>query len=537
MKEIIQILEESEDQKTRRSERDGLLDVGESIVGPITVGGGTINAEWLIDLKIPVDTFREANVTWNGWTMSAFFREDKLEEDIGKRIKEAWGLKKKWIHLIVNGHSYGYVHKSWPLISSIKIGIRGPGGAEVVIQGPGGWQIELDVKSAENWLWHCGLVQAEIKGWTYQTKLQGGEKIILLRNPRIGRPRCIEGTDLPTDIEEYRQSKPLREEGDQTAYIIEPGKPKKSFSLGGAWDWACDWVSHNGIGSIDTRGGDPMALFHDRSWYKPPRPSTPVCFKSLETRIDDLRNFEDGVSKIRHVIAAGPHNVSLILRRDVTPKRILEVLHRRTGIQGGWNAKILDEGDVKKGTPRRVLLTPMTERIVPQGFSLAIEMGEFRIFFGTIERKITAPIDATPEEAMRKAASEAKLDDKWVIDRSFPATPKTPPVVITKRIEPVELRQALPATISIFVADHIEGGRFVNQHRIKCNGGESSDQQARLVSQAFGGPMWILECVEEKDGLVHLQCTRLEFATIKFSFKEKLEGNDETEGETCLGIF
>jgi hypothetical protein len=267
---------------------------------------------------------------------------------------------------------------------------------------------------------------------------------------------------------------------------------------------------------------DPMQIFRDRAWYKPPRPSTPVCFNSIETEIDDLRSFEDGVPKIRHVIAAGPHNVSLILRQNASPDRILEVLFRRTGIQGEWNVKIVDEGDVKKGTPRRALLTPLKAPIVPQNITPTVEEGEFRIFFGTIERKITAPINISPEEAMRRAAADAKLDDKLALDRSFPATLKTPPIVITKRIQPVEPRQAFPDTISIAQADHIEGGRPVNYHKIKCKGGESPDEQARLVSQAFNSPMWISEWVEEKDGLVHVQCRRLEFTTIKFSFKDKI---------------
>jgi hypothetical protein len=83
---------------------------------------------------------------------------------------------------------------------------------------------------------------------------------------------------------------------------------------------------------------DPMQLFLDRSWYKPPRPSTPVAFLSTVPEFDDQRPFEDGAPKIIHHIAAGPHNVSLLLRQDATPERILEVLYRRTGISGNRNS-------------------------------------------------------------------------------------------------------------------------------------------------------------------------------------------------------
>jgi ribonuclease HI len=70
-----------------------------------------------------------------------------------------------------------------------------------------------------------------------------------------------------------------------------------------------------------------------------------------------------------------------------------------------------------------------------------------------------------------------------------------------------------------FVADHVENGAFVNQHVIQCKGGESPDQQAHLVSAAFSSPMKISEWVNEKDGLVHLQCSRLGFVTIRFTCK------------------
>jgi hypothetical protein len=111
------------------------------------------------------------------------------------------------------------------------------------------------------------------------------------------------------------------------------------------------------------------------------------------------------------------------------------------------------------------------------------------------------------------------MDDKWVVDRSFKGTEKSPPIVVAKRNDPPEPRQSLPAAITIFVADHIEGGKFVNQHRIKCNGEETPDQRALLVSQAFGSPMKITEWVAESDGLIHLQCSRLGFTTIRFVCK------------------
>jgi hypothetical protein len=248
---------------------------------------------------------------------------------------------------------------------------------------------------------------------------------------------------------------------------------------------------------------DPMDLFRDRSWYRAPRPSTPVLFRSIDAEYDDVRLYEDGIPKLAHQVAAGPHNVTLLLRRDATPERILEVLYRRTGIKGNWRVVVTDEGDVKSGKPRKVLLTPLEDITFPT--DLPTELVETRVFFGTFERKSSCPIGATPEQALLQCAREAKMDDSWVLDRSFKGTAKSPPTVIAKRVEKVEIRQALPDGIDVFVADHYESGKYVNQHRITCRGGESPDDQAMLVSQAFKMPMKITAWVAEKDGLIHLQ--------------------------------
>jgi hypothetical protein len=105
---------------------------------------------------------------------------------------------------------------------------------------------------------------------------------------------------------------------------------------------------------------------------------------------DDECSFEDMVPKLIHQIAAGPQNVTLMLRRDATPERILEVLHRRTRISGKWQVVITDEGDVKKGTPRKVLLVPVSEITVPK--SLPTELIEARVFFGTLEPALRAAV-------------------------------------------------------------------------------------------------------------------------------------------------
>jgi hypothetical protein len=167
-------------------------------------------------------------------------------------------------------------------------------------------------------------------------------------------------------------------------------------------------------------------------------------------------------------------------------------------ITGEWQGKIKDEGDIKANTPRCVELTPIN---VTAPKDLPAEMIEARVYFGTLERTGTCPRDPTPEQTMLQFAREANLDDRWEVDRSWEGTAKSPPIVVAKRSEVQEFRQALPDGVSFFIADHYEAGRYVNQHRIKCKGGESPEEQAMIVSNAFTKPMKITEWVEEMDGV------------------------------------
>jgi hypothetical protein len=75
-------------------------------------------------IRLPIEPVREAIIKWNNWEMQAFFRESTLETDIRNRVKEAWGLKKKFVYLIVNGHGSGYAPQSWPIISSIRMVVK-----------------------------------------------------------------------------------------------------------------------------------------------------------------------------------------------------------------------------------------------------------------------------------------------------------------------------------------------------------------------------------------------------------------------------
>jgi hypothetical protein len=243
---------------------------------------------------------------------------------------------------------------------------------------------------------------------------------------------------------------------------------------------------------------------------------TPVNFQSLDPETEDRNEF---IPKIIHLIRTSPHTVQLLLRTDASIERIVEVLRLRTGITGKWEGRIESEGDIKRNMPRVVELVPIS---VTAPKNLPADLIEAKVFFGTLERKGSIARDATPEQTLLHFSQEAGMDDRWQVDRSWVGTTKSPPIVVAKRSELREFRQALPDGVNVFIADHVEGGRHVNQHRIKCKGGESPEEQALLVSNGFTKPMKITEWVEETDGAIYTQCSRLNFVEIRFRMGDRV---------------
>jgi hypothetical protein len=120
------------------------------------------------------------------------------------------------------------------------------------------------------------------------------------------------------------------------------------------------------------------------------------------------------------------------------------------------------------------------------------------------------------------AVRELKLDQFWDVDRSIAGSDKCSPTIIAKRNEQKPFRLSLPNTITSFIAEHVEKGTRINQHKIKCRGGEDPNVQAKLVPKAFTKPMEISEWKLEDDGLVHMQCRRLEYVDIRFRLGDRV---------------
>jgi hypothetical protein len=71
---------------------------------------------------------------------------------------------------------------------------------------------------------------------------------------------------------------------------------------------------------------DPLTLFKCLSYWKPPRASTPVHFTDFRLNQDDELD-----THVVTPIIASPHIVTLVLPKDASVEKVIEVFHRRTG--------------------------------------------------------------------------------------------------------------------------------------------------------------------------------------------------------------
>jgi hypothetical protein len=128
-----------------------------------------------------------------------------------------------------------------------------------------------------------------------------------------------------------------------------------------------------------------------------------------------------------------------------------------------------------------------------------------------------------PEQAFEHARAFLKLDKDWVIEESFAETKKMPRTVIAKWNREKPIRQALPDSISSFIATHVENKQTVGTIRIKCKGNETPDHQAELVTRAFTKPMEISPWeFNNDDHEVHIQCPRVVLTPIRFHFGSQI---------------
>jgi hypothetical protein len=255
---------------------------------------------------------------------------------------------------------------------------------------------------------------------------------------------------------------------------------------------------------------DPLELFHGLSNWKPPRPSTPIHFSDLR-----MESGDEYAERVISIVIAQPHQVTVCLAKNAPIERVIEVLKRRTGLDGVWDDRIASDK-----VPRVVELTPRIAPSVPCGFPQ--ELAEARVFFGTLEHKGVFNCLFSPHQVLEEARSRQKLGKDWVVDKSFAETKKSPKIIVAKWAGDKPTLQAFPDGITSFIASHMEKGIRIGTQRIKCKGGESPDQQAELVTRAFGKPVEISDWRLEADGEVHIQRARLAFTPMRFMMVGKV---------------
>jgi hypothetical protein len=256
---------------------------------------------------------------------------------------------------------------------------------------------------------------------------------------------------------------------------------------------------------------DPLALFKDLSTWKPPRPSTPVHFTDFRP---DPDSWDDDRRVVTHVVTS-PHTVTLLLPKNASVEKVIEVFQRRTGLDGRWEGRIASDK-----VPRVVEIRAVIAPSAPAGEPRALS--EVRVFFGTQGQKDVAD-DGTPDdEILARTRSALHLDEVWVIDRVIPGAPKNAKTIIAKWDGVKPTRQAVPDGTSEFIAIHVEKEIMVAQHTIRCKGGESPGEDTRVIAEKFGCVMDISDW-HAVDGLVVIQVRRAPFIEVTFHLGDRAE--------------
>jgi hypothetical protein len=122
---------------------------------------------------------------------------------------------------------------------------------------------------------------------------------------------------------------------------------------------------------------DPLALFKDLSIWKPPLPSTPAHFTDMRVDPEDL---DDVDTRVETEIIASPHKVNLVLPKNATIERTIEMFQKMTCLDGTWEGRITSD-EVPRVAELRVMRPPSFDPGDPK------ILVETRIFFGTLKFK------------------------------------------------------------------------------------------------------------------------------------------------------
>jgi hypothetical protein len=88
-----------------------------------------------------------------------------------------------------------------------------------------------------------------------------------------------------------------------------------------------------------------------------------------------------------------PHQIALILPKGATVEKVIEILQRRTCLDGKWEGRVASDK-----VPRVIELRRIVPSSVPSGEPQ--DLTEGRVFFGTLEHKGVFPMTMSEQDAL-----------------------------------------------------------------------------------------------------------------------------------------
>jgi hypothetical protein len=84
--------------------------------------------EQVLILKSTMKDTLPATLSWNNHAVQIFFNPERAVEDFERKVKELWGIPRKYFCLTINGCSEEIRQSIWTVQSSVRVSIPGVGG-------------------------------------------------------------------------------------------------------------------------------------------------------------------------------------------------------------------------------------------------------------------------------------------------------------------------------------------------------------------------------------------------------------------------
>jgi hypothetical protein len=380
---------------------------------------------------------KSALISWGGQSRQIFFKDTQAIETLTKKIKEFWGIPRKFYWLSVNGKHESTI-SSWPQNSTVEIHIRGPAGAVTAQRGfseENDWENDdvVDPMDQED---HYERPKEKFpKGWV-KIGIMGG--IIRVRNNQTLEQAC-EPFGIQLEPEFWLPNGRRAAIDEKMRYYFPPGQKEPIYI-----DEVIDGDPRRlrtKLGVVRLEIGEEIILIQNNTSFKKAFEMGDIEIQAPFVLLPNGKRVEIGQGKIRQFIRANPEK-EVTVRWDLKTKPRAEAVTLDDPMLEGVEDLAKETKDFDPYDDCRSENTPRPSQGIP------------------LREKGCRSIAATEEEKAQDPEMNQKTEETH---EEEPAAPKAPG---WERTEEKEIEAQNPEETVEEELERIErGGKDVNSDR------------------------------------------------------------------------